>query len=266
MSEVGVVGVGRMGMPMVVRLVAAGHTVSALGRAPEVGERLAASGALPCADIAEVAGPDTNVVIVTVLTDEQVREVCLSSPLLQRLPSGATIVIHTTGSPRTALEVAEEAARHDLAVIDAPVSGGPHDIAAGHLTVFAGGDEKVVDAVRPTLGAYADPILYTGATGSGQVVKLVNNAMFAAQIGLVRAGVELAARLGVDETLLLSALPNGSANSRALGAIARRESVDVFVDSVREFIGKDVDVVRKVTAELGSNLGPLDDLITQIGL
>ncbi|GAB89659.1 NAD(P)-dependent oxidoreductase [Gordonia rhizosphera] len=266
MSEVAVIGVGRMGMPMVSRLVAAGHAVSALGRTPEVRKALSASGARACAKLADVTTTGTEIVVVAVLTDEQVREVCLAGPLMEQLPSGATIVIHTTGSPRTALEIAEEAARRDLAVVDAAVSGGPHDIAAGHLTVFAGGDESVVDSLRPILGAYAEPILYVGATGSGQVVKLVNNAMFAAQIGLARAGVELAARLGVDERLLLSALPNGSSNSRALESISRYGSVDGFTERVREFVGKDVDVVRKVTAELGTDLGLLDDLISQIGI
>lgn len=264
MSEVAVIGTGRMGLPMVTRLVDAGHAVSALGRHPDVRESLTAAGARVCATIDDTVTSGTDVVLIVVLTDEQVREVC-SASLLERIPQGATLVVHTTGSPQTSADIAEVAAPHGVSVIDAAVSGGPHDIAAGTLTVFVGGDEPIVDRVRPVIGAYADPILPVGPLGSGQRVKLVNNAMFAAQIGLVRAGVDLAARLGLDEKSLLSALPNGSSNSRALESISRYGSVDAFSDRVREFVGKDVDVVRTVTAELGDDLGLLDDLIANVG-
>ncbi|MFW0793863.1 NAD(P)-dependent oxidoreductase [Gordonia sp. CPCC 205515] len=265
MSDVAVIGVGRMGMPMVSRLLDAGHTVAALARTPVAHELLSAAGARACTSITDLVTPDTTIVLIVVLTDEQVREICLNSPLLQRLPAGATVVVHTTGSPQTVTDIAEVASPLGISVIDAAISGGPHDIAAGHLTVFAGGDETQVAAARAVLCAYADPILHVGALGAGQRVKLVNNAMFAAQIGLVRAGADLADRLGLDERELLAALPNGSANSRALESISRYGSVDAFTERVREFVGKDVDVVRKVAAELGGDLGALDDLITQTG-
>ena len=70
------------------------------------------------------------------------------------------------------------------------------------------------------LAAYGDPVLHVGRTGAGQLVKLVNNTLFAAQIGLVAEGVRLGGRLGIDEPPLLEALTHGSAESRALGNIA----------------------------------------------
>ncbi|NDZ96139.1 NAD(P)-dependent oxidoreductase [Streptomyces sp. SID6673] len=263
MTEVACVGVGRMGLPIADRLVRAGHTVTAFGRTAETRERLHTKGVRAHSDIADIATPSTDIVLVTVLTDEQVREVCLSGPLGSRLSPGSTIVIHTTGSPTTAEEIAEVMARRDIRVIDAAVSGGPHDIAAGGLTLFVGGDSDTVDHLRPVLGAYADPILHVGALGNGQRVKLVNNALFAAQIGLVRAGVGLGARLGIDESTLLTALPHGSADSRALAGIARRGSVDSFADAVGEFVGKDLEIVRSVAAELGGDLGPIEALLTE---
>ncbi len=75
-----------------------------------------------------------------------------------------------------------------LDVIDAPVSGGPQEIAAGRVTLFVGGSDDAVTRVTPLLSAYGDPIFHVGPTGSGQKVKLINNAMFAAQIGLVKRG------------------------------------------------------------------------------
>jgi 3-hydroxyisobutyrate dehydrogenase-like beta-hydroxyacid dehydrogenase len=141
------------------------------------------------------------------------------------------------------------------------VSGGPHHIAAGHVTLFVGGDDNAVDRVTPLLSAYGDPILHVGRTGAGQLVKLVNNTLFAAQIGLIAEGVRLGSTLGVEEAALLEALTHGSASSRALGNIARAGSASAFISAVGDFIGKDVAVVRKTVAELGGNLGVLDDIV-----
>ena len=112
------------------------------------------------------------------------------------------------------------------------------------------------------LGCYGDPVLHVGPLGAGQKVKLVNNALFAAQIGLlseaVRAGCPARRR---RRRRCSSALPHGSAASRVLDIVAARGSVASFIDTVGEFIGKDVAVVRDIAAELGGDLGVLDDVI-----
>jgi 3-hydroxyisobutyrate dehydrogenase-like beta-hydroxyacid dehydrogenase len=170
-------------------------------------------------------------------------------------------VVHTTGSPRTVETIAVHAADHDIDVVDAPVSGGPHNAVAGALTLFVGGAEEAVARVRPVLGCYGDPVLHVGPLGAGQKVKLVNNALFAAQIGLLSGAVELGARLGVPESTLLTALPHGSSASRVLDIVAAGGSVASFIDTANEFIGKDIGVARSIAAELGSDLGVLDDVI-----
>ncbi|MER5183377.1 NAD(P)-dependent oxidoreductase [Streptomyces sp. NPDC002896] len=256
MKRLGFVGAGRMGLPMVRRLVAGGHEVRVLGRSPERRRALSDEGALVSRGIEEVAD-GADAVLVCVYTDEQVREVCLGSPLLEVLPNGAVVVVHTTGSPRTVEAVAARAAAGGIQVVDAPVSGGPHDIAAGRLSVFVGGDEDTVARLRPVLGRYADPVLHVGPLGAGQRVKLVNNALFAAHLGLLSDAARLGRQLGVDEAILLDALPHGSAASRALTGVAARGSVARFAEAVREFVDKDVDVVRQVAAELGTGLGAL---------
>ncbi|MBJ7339681.1 MAG: NAD(P)-dependent oxidoreductase [Mycolicibacterium sp.] len=255
MMHVGFVGAGRMGAPMVRRLVEAGHQVKVLARTDEKRSPITELGADPVADIAAVAA-DADVVIVCVFTDEQVRRVCLDDGLLAAMAPGSTLILHTTGSPSTARDLA--AGRRDVGVVDAPVSGGPHDIAAGRVTLFVGGDDDAVQRIRPVLGAYADPILHAGASGAGQLVKLVNNTLFAAQIGLVAEGARLGAQFGIDESALLNALTHGSAQSRVLDMIASAGSAQAFIAAVGEFIGKDVAVVRRTVSELGGELGVLD--------
>lgn len=256
MTRVGFVGAGRMGAPMVARLVQAGHDVRAFGRTPEkccAIERLGARPAIRPAAVADGA----DVVIVCVFTDDEVRQVCVDGELACVLPPHAVLVVHTTSSPRTV----EAIAARDIAVVDAPVSGGPHDIAAGRATLFVGGHDDAVDRARPVLSAYGDPILHVGPAGAGQLVKLINNALFAAQIGLVNEGVRLGGLLGVDEGALLEALTHGSAASQVLGHIASAGSAADFTDAVGDFITKDIEMVRDTVAELGGDLGALDDVV-----
>jgi 2-hydroxy-3-oxopropionate reductase len=245
---------------MLARQVGAGHQVRALGRSGEKRAAITELGAEAVDEIAAV-GAAADVVVICVFTDEQVREVCLAGGLLAAMPSCSTLVLHTTGSPRTVEAIAERAAPRRIEVVDAPVSGGPHNAAAGELTLFVGGADHAVARVRPVLSCYGDPILHVGPLGAGQKVKLVNNALFAAQIGLLSDSVELAARLGVEESALLTALPHGSAASRVLDIVAAGGSVASFVETAGEFVGKDVAVIRRIAAELGSDLGTLDGVI-----
>jgi 2-hydroxy-3-oxopropionate reductase len=241
---------------MVGRLVDGGHQVSALGRSDEKRSAIAELGADACDEIAAVCA-DAEAVVLCVFTDEQVRQVCLADGLVAAMPAGSTLVLHTTGSPRTAEAVAERGVQ----VVDAPVSGAPHNAAAGALTLFVGGADDAVAAVRPVLSCYGDPILHVGPLGAGQKVKLVNNALFAAQIGLLSNAVELAARLGVPESALLAALPHGSASSRVLDIVAAGGSVASFIETAGEFVGKDIAVVRQIAAEFAGDLGVLDEAI-----
>jgi len=252
-----------MGRPMIDRLVAAGHEVTVLGRTPRARQALAAAGARPVAAVTAVA-EQAEVACVCLFSDEQVREVCLTAGLTAALRRGAALVIHTTGSPATAQAIAAAAAPRAVAVIDAPVSGGPHDISAGHITLLAGGSAADVERVRPVLSAYGDPILHVGPLGAGQAVKLVNNALFAANIGLLAQAVRLGGQLGVPEAGLLAALRHGSAASRGLSVVAGRGSVATSARMLAEFLGKDVRAVRQLAAEAGASLGVLDAAIGEL--
>ena len=257
MTRVGFVGAGRMGAPMVRRLAESGHAVAALGRTDDKRAAIGDLGARPVADVAEAA--DADVVIVCAFTDEQVQQICLLDGLVAAMRPGAALVVHTTGSPATTRSIAAQHPHVD--VVDAPVSGGPHNIAAGEVTLFVGGADEAVARLHPVLAAYGDPILHVGPLGAGQAVKLINNALFAAQIGLLAEAVTLGASLGVDEGKLLTSVIRGSGASRVGEFIAARGSVAGFVSDVGEFIGKDVTVVRRIAAELGTDLGLLDGVI-----
>lgn len=249
--------------PMVARLAAAGHDVRAVGRTAEKRSDLEQLGAHAVHDATE-AGAQADVVVICVFSDEQVREVCLDGGLLAAMPPGAALVVHTTASPRTIDALAARADGVDI--IDAAVSGGPHDIAAGRLTLFVGGADHAVSGVQPVLSCYGDPVLHVGPHGSGQKVKLVNNALFAGHIGLLAESIRLGRQLGVPESTLLTALTHGSASGRVLNLVAAGGSVESFIELAGEFVSKDVTVVRGISDELCSDLGALDDAISAMNV
>jgi 3-hydroxyisobutyrate dehydrogenase-like beta-hydroxyacid dehydrogenase len=242
----GFAGAGRMGGPMVLRLLAAGHPVTVLAHSAGAREDLAAAGAEVTTD-------------VSALGDAEIVALCLDEGLLAAMAPGSALVVHTTCSPTTVGLLGKHAEARGITVVDAAVSGGPHDIADGRITLYVGGADAAVARVRPFLAAYGDPILPVGPLGAGQQVKLLNNAVFAANIGIVAQAVAVAAELGVPEAALLAAIGHGSGSSRALDLIAATGSVAGFAARVGEFIGKDLAVVRQVAADLGVDLGALDD-------
>jgi 3-hydroxyisobutyrate dehydrogenase-like beta-hydroxyacid dehydrogenase len=251
--HVGMIGLGSMGMPMLERLRAAGHDVSFRARRPEVIARAQGLGARPAADFA-----DRDAVIVCVYSDDQVREV--GPGVVAGMRPGATLVNHTTGDPATATLLAEAAAPRGVRVLDAALSGGPADIRAGQLTLLIGGDEAVFADVRPALASYAGQLLHVGGLGDGQRVKLVNNALFAAQVSLVAEAERVAGALGVDPVKALEAIAHCSADSRVLRTVLAVGSSATMAELAGQFIRKDVAVVEQVARDLGVELGRLGPL------
>ena len=147
-------------------------------------------------------------------------------------------------------------------MLDAALSGGPHDIAAGTLTLWVGGDEVLLDEMRPVLESYASPIMFVGPLGNGQRVKLVNNALFVAQVGLAVDAVRLAGSLGIVEPAILEALQHGSGSSRALGVVARGGSVDTVAGRLGALMRKDLAVVREVARRSGADLGIIGTVLS----
>ncbi|MFE6820902.1 NAD(P)-dependent oxidoreductase [Streptomyces sp. NPDC057690] len=260
--RVGFVGAGRIGLPMVSRLVGAGHRVHVCDRSGGARTALERAGASSSPDPAEAAR-GAEAVVVCVHTDAQVRE--LGAGLLDAMPATSVLIVHTTGSPATTGHLSDRARSRGIEVVDAPVSGGPHDIASGCVTLYCGATHEGMRRARRVLGAYGEPILHCGPPGAGQRMKLVNNAVFTANIAVLAAAVRLAGGLGLAESAVLTGLGHGSGDSRALSGAASRGSVGAFARGVGEFVGKDMTVVRDVAAELGQDLGLLADAHDALG-
>lgn len=255
--RVGFIGVGSMGRPMLERIVAAGHDTSFYARRAEVVADAELTGARAVATVAEL-GAGSDLVVVCVFTDDQVHEVCVGDGgLLGALPNGAVIVIHTTCSPKTPMALEEIGAPRGVRILDAAFSGGPDDAAAGTITLLVGGPADVLEQARPVLGSYSDPIIPVGALGDGQRVKLLNNALFGASVGLAVEAERVARQLGIDPTTAFQAISHCSGNSYALGVAVAMGSAESMMEAAGKYIRKDVATAQQLAAEAGADLGVL---------
>jgi 3-hydroxyisobutyrate dehydrogenase-like beta-hydroxyacid dehydrogenase len=255
--NVGFIGVGEIGFPMISRLVDAGLVVTFYARRPEVIARTAALGAM-AASSETAAATDADVVVVCVLSDDQVREMCLGeNGVLASMSPGSVLVNHTTGSPRTAELLGAEAAKLGVLMLDAAFSVGPLDVAAGNLTLLVGGAAEALAKARPVLDAYGKRIFELGALGNGQRLKLVNNALFGAGVALVTEAERVVNELGLDPTAAFAAIAQCSGDSYALRGAITLGSAATLQDKAGRYIRKDVAMVMKVAEDLDVDLGML---------
>lgn len=259
MTEIGFLGAGQLGEPMVLRLIAAGHPVLVFARRGDVRARLRAEGAVLAESVADLAAR-SDILICCLFSDVQLREIGLGPDgFVANAKPGAIFVSHTTGAPATLVELSQRAVT-PLTILDAPVSGTADDIAQGKLTVLIGGPARLIERVRPVLAAYADPIVPTGNLGSALAAKLVNNMLFAANAQLVAAAAATAEQFGVDSTTLLQALSVSSGGSYAAGSVAGI-GLDAFIDLAGPFLRKDAAAAVAAADVAGIDLGLLRSVI-----
>lgn len=210
MTTVGFVGLGNIGKPMALRLARSQLDVVVHDVAPEPVAELEAAGAKPASSVAEVAS-QVDVLCVMVRDDDQVREVL--GEALGAASDGLIVAIHSTVAPGTPGDLADTAARHGVAVLDAPVSGGPMGAAAGTLAIMVGGDAEDVERVRPVLEAMGKRITHCGPLGSGQTVKLCNQVAITGTLLGVCEALLFAEKNDVDPSTMIEAISAGAAGS-----------------------------------------------------
>lgn len=259
---VGFIGVGRLGEPMVQRLLSAGFPVTACVRRPDVADRLRTSGAGIASSVAEVAR-NSRIVISCLFSDDQMlRALGGRDGLFAQMQQDSLFVSHTTGTPGTLTRIAAESRGGSrVTMLDAPVSGTAADIAAGHLTVMIGGQAQAVHRVIPALSAYSDNIIHTGGFGTALTVKLVNNLVFAANNQIVAAALSTAARMGLEPEMVLRVLSVSSGNSHAVTYALRAGGVAAVESLAAEFLVKDTEACRVVADEAGADLGWLGRVV-----
>lgn len=258
---VGFVGLGMQGAPMARRILAAGYPLVFHARRPEVVEEFTGLGATACPSNAAV-GAAADVVGVCVLDDTQVRDVVAGPDGLLATMARGVILVHTTATPPTCVELEALAAERGVTLLDAAVSGGPHVAAAGELVVMVGGDEATFAAVEPILATFGSTVRRIGPVGSGQVAKLVNNVVFTAHLGVAGEALRIARGLGLDPVAFGDVVAHGSGTSRAIEIVTAIGSVEALGEAAGPLLAKDVRYAVDTASASGVDLGALHAVIT----
>lgn len=214
-TVVGMIGAGRMGQPMIGHLVRKGLDLRVFDVDPArraTAEEKGAKWAPSAADIAREA----EVILVCVGFDSQVRELLgTGGPLAASRPE-TVVAILSTIHPRTMKQLAGELAPRKVHVVDSTVCRGGWAADEGTLLSFVGGSAEVVERLTPVLRAFSSDVVHTGAVGTAQVAKAVNNLIMWACLIADHEGLALAQRYGVDVEALRRALLTSSASNTAL--------------------------------------------------
>lgn len=250
--EVGFVGLGIMGAPMALNLLAAGYSVHVHNRTPAKAEPLAEAGANVLGSPAEVA--ERVDVLFTCLSDTpDVREVYLGSGgVLSASRPNQLFVDTSTIAPSVAREVATAAAERGASALDAPVSGGDVGAREGTLSVMVGGDGEAFARALPLLEAIGRSVVHVGPPGAGQTAKACNQVLVARTIEAVSETLVLASAAGVDPSDLVRVLSAGMAGNRVLELRGQRMIEHDFEPGFKVSLhAKDLRIALQLASDCG---------------
>ena len=238
MKEVGFIGLGAMGLPMAVRLVAAGFSVRGFDLKAAALDALAQARGSRAESAAEAAR-DADALVLMVVNAGQARAVLFDAGALAALKSAAVVILMATCAPADAAKIGEEVEAAGRRFVDAPVSGGVVGATGGTLTIMAAARNDVFAAARPLLAALGDKLFHVGERpGQGAMVKTVNQLLCGVHIAAAAEAFSLAGKAGIDRRILLEILSGSAASSWMLKDRGPRmledeptvaSAVDIFV-------------------------------------
>lgn len=239
--RVAILGLGLMGTGMARRLLSEGFPVAVYNRSRQKAEALAADGAVVTGSPREAAA-NARFVISMVADDAASRAVWLGeNGALASAAPGTVLIESSTLTIGWVREMAAATSRQKCEFLDAPVTGTKSHAASGELLFLVGGSAEALEAARPVLAAMSRDIVYLGPTGSGAVMKLVNNflcgvqaAAFAEAMALVEAGK-------LDSGQAAKILCNGAPGSPLIKTVwARATSGDLTPNFHLRLMAKDL--------------------------
>jgi 3-hydroxyisobutyrate dehydrogenase len=220
--RVALLGLGVMGGGMASRLLAAGFPLAVYNRNRVKADALAAAGARVGLSPRDAA-TGADIVVAMVADDEASRTVWLGDEgALAGIAPGALLIESSTLSVTWVRELAAAAIRAGAELIDAPVTGSRPQAANGELRFLVGGSPEALEKARPVLSAMGRDVVLIGPTGSGALMKLINNYMCGVQAIAFAEGLNLIERSGLDRDKAVDVLLNGAPGSPLVKTMAQR--------------------------------------------
>jgi len=254
-------GLGVMGYPMAGHLAKAGHDVTVYNRTQAKSRQWVEQHGGQSAPSPADAARNAEIVLMCVGNDNDVRAVAKEA--LAGMAPNSILVDHTTASAEVAREVAGAARARQVAFLDAPVSGGQAGAENGKLTVMVGGEQPVFDKVKDVLALYGRAVTLMGATGAGQLTKMVNQICIAGLVQALSEGLDFARRAGLDANLVLDVISKGAAQSWQMENRGRTMVEDKFdFGFAVDWMRKDLGICLAAARDNGAAL-PVTALVDQ---
>lgn len=249
-DQVGFIGLGEMGAPIVGHLLAAGIGVVVGDTDAARSARAAAQGARAMARPSEIADV-VETVFLCLPTPAIVEQVCLGTGGVIEGGRVRRVVDHSTTGPEMALRIAAALRSQDIAYVDAPLTGSTPAAIAGRLGLLVSGPSDDVACVQRCFDAYAAHVTHVGnKTGQGHLLKLINNMILCATLAATTEALTIGLKAGMDMSAMLDGLNRGSARSFASQAILQD-----LVAAGTPRIGFRLDLMRKDLRLLAAQAG-----------
>ena len=263
---IGFVGLGAMGLPMAYNLLKAGYMVRGFDLRPEPLAALASAGGLAAKSAVEAAD-DADLLMLMVVNVRQAEAVLFDGGMIEALPKNGIVVLTATCPPEAVRSLAERVAQTGRMFVDAPVSGGTAGASDGSLSIMAACSDAAYDRVKPVLSAVGGRLFHVGQEpGQGAMVKTVNQLLCGVHIAVAAEALSLAAKMGIDQAVVLQILGGSAATSWMLQDRGPRMLQDEpIVSSAVDIFVKDLEIVLQAGRDSRAAL-PLAGLAHQLFL
>jgi 2-hydroxy-3-oxopropionate reductase len=217
-EQIGFIGLGIMGKPMARNLIQAGYELTVFDIVGEAVEELAISGAKAASSSQEVAAATGKVITMLPDSADSERAILGSGGVLDGARPGAIVIDMSSIAPSMSQKIATECAKKSVEFLDAPVSGGEPGAINAALAIMVGGKQEVFDQCSDLLKTMGSNVVLTGDVGAGNITKLANQIIVAANIEALSEALVLAQKGGVDPERVFNAIRGGLAGSAVMEA------------------------------------------------
>jgi 3-hydroxyisobutyrate dehydrogenase len=247
-KAVGVIGAGRMGLPLIGHMARNGFAVSAYDIDATKRDAVMKLGG-HWAPTSSALARESDAVLVCVGYDRELRELISADGLLEDLRRGTIVAVLSTVHPRTVQELAEVAGQRGVHLVDSTVARGGRAADTGTLLAFIGGPTDVVERLKPVFACFSSDIVHVGGVGAAQVAKAANNLVMWACVIANHEALALSKRFGVDVDRLRGALLMSSADNYALRN---------WGENTMAWAEDDMAIVRSMAEDVGIHLPQAD--------
>jgi len=209
--QVGMIGLGAMGLGMARNIAKSGHLTQLWNRTPEKAQKLAEELGIEVSPSIQQLAAGVDIIALCVSADPDVLAVI--NAMLESINPGTIVIDMSTVSSETAKKAARLLAGKQAYFLDAPVSGGIEGAKNGTLAMMVGGDQSLLEKVRPVLEPMCSRIIYMGPTGSGQGTKAVNQIMAAGINQAVTESLAFAQAEGLPLEKVIEVISGGAASN-----------------------------------------------------